>query len=91
MWSYDVDADKLVLSLLPHENLCCVGGRMCKTCFVKRRDVSYAQAEKEIGPLSQKTHVAILKRVKQLERDAKKLRRWDVKRVQAPIAAARKA
>jgi len=47
------------------------GKRLCPGCmrkYLNRREATYDQAVSEIGPLSEDTHQAIVKRVKQLEK-----------------------
>ena len=50
-------------------------GRICWTCMKSwkdRRAAAYEQAERELGSLCAENHQAIVKRIKQLEREAKK-------------------
>ncbi|KKN83564.1 hypothetical protein LCGC14_0298030 [marine sediment metagenome] len=52
-----------------------MGRRICGECmqeWKQRRTDTFAQAVEELGPLTAKTHKVILKRVKHLERAAKK-------------------
>lgn len=50
------------------------GKNLCDSCRSKRvgqRRSAFDQAVEEIGPLTAETHQAIVKRVKQLEKEAK--------------------
>jgi len=52
--------------------LCCRGGHLCRDCYKKLRNWSYARALAEIGSLTADNLRAIQDRVKELERPVRK-------------------